>query len=132
MKVELQVTPKITITAESDTCEDAFTQLAEMSQVFGNGKCEKCKCEDLEFVRREVAGQGKKSYTYYELRCKNYECKAKLKFSKSDDGDFYPQRYQRTKDADGKPTYVFDDDGRKIQAGKWGWVRWNKDTGQEE
>lgn len=126
MKVEFKPSEKITLVAEGETQFDIFQTLAEMQEVFAEDACGKCKSKWLRFVVRNVQ-DGKKEYKYPELRCGNPSCRAKLTFGQSENGKLFPVRFKRQ---DGE--YVKDENGRNIQKGNWGWVIYNKETGEEE
>ena len=100
------------ITVEGDKMTDVFKELADLQEVFSIGQCGKCKCEDLQYVVRKDNDENE----YFELRCKNYKCKAKLAFGQhKKGGGLFPRR--KDKDDNWLP------DG--------GWMRWDKDAGKE-
>jgi hypothetical protein len=81
-------------TAESMV--DAFEKLAAFEEVFKIDTCGKCKTKNITRVVREVDGN-----KYYELWCRNKECKAKLEFGCNNapkKGCMYPQLKTRHKD----------------------------------
>lgn len=125
MKVQVKVSGDTYITAEADSQNDLFKQLASLTEVFGEPACGKCGGDYTYNVR--VVGEGKKQFTYNELRCSNKECRAKLAFGQSEDGVLFPKRY---KQKDGE--YVLDENGRRVVKGTWGWAIYNKDSGEED
>lgn len=97
---------------EAKTQCELFEQFAEFGEVFGIQKCEKCGKTDIKHVVRTVEDN-----PYYELRCNNNNCRAKLAFGKNKNGGtLFPKR----KDGEGnwKPNN--------------GWTTWNAKTEKEE
>lgn len=123
MKIERWLSPRTCVTVEGETHMAIFEQLIAAQEVFGEKVCGKCGKDNLEYAIRKAA-QGKKEHPYPEMRC--LDCKAKLKYGQSD-GTFFPIRFKR----DGKE-YVKDENGRNIPLGANGWVKYNKETGEEE
>ena len=102
----------VTIGVEADKTTDAFKDLSSLEEVFGISCCGKCACEDLTHVVRKDAEENE----YYELRCTNRDCRAKLAFGlHKKGGGMYPKR----KDKDDK----WLPDG--------GWMRWDKSQNKE-
>jgi hypothetical protein len=102
----------VTIGVEADKTTDAFKDLSSLEEVFGISCCGKCACEDLTHVVRKDAEENE----YYELRCTNRDCRAKLAFGlHKKGGGMYPKR----KDKDDK----WLPDG--------GWMRWDADKKKE-
>jgi hypothetical protein len=102
----------VTIGVEADKTTDAFKDLSSLEEVFGISCCGKCACEDLSHVVRKDAEENE----YYELRCTNRDCRAKLAFGlHKKGGGMYPKR----KDKDDK----WLPDG--------GWMRWDADKKKE-
>lgn len=101
-------------------------QIASFQEVFEECVCGKCGSTDTRFVVR-IAKDGKKEYTYHEMRCN--KCGAKLSLSVKDDGmgSLFPVRFER----DGGE-YKKTEDGKLIPRGKNGWVKYNKETSKEE
>ena len=101
---------RMSVEFQVDTQVDLFQQLAFFQEVFGEAGCGKCGSENLRFQVRTVEDNH-----YYELRC--LDCGAKLAFGvKKQGGRLFPRR--------------------KDKEGNWlpdnGWVKWNKETQQEE
>jgi len=102
----------VTIGVEAEKMTDAFKDLSSLEEVFGISCCGKCACEDLSHVVRKDAEENE----YYELRCTNRDCRAKLAFGlHKKGGGMYPKR----KDKDDK----WLPDG--------GWMRWDADKKKE-
>lgn len=99
--------------SESDT--DLFEQLAHFQEVFDHERCGKCGNENLKFVVRRVTTKKNKLAKYYELRCTNMKCRAKLEFGVHQDtgNTLFP----KTKDEDG-----YRPDG--------GWIAWDNERKQ--
>lgn len=96
---------------EFETQTGLVEQIAAFEEVFANTKCGKCGSENVKWVVRT----DKEDNKYYELRCQ--DCGAKLAFGcNKKGGGLFPKK----KDAEGnwKPDN--------------GWMKWNKDTQQEE
>lgn len=106
---------RMSIEFEASTHKGIWRVLDSFQEVFEEKNCKKCKSENIRCVIRK-AKKKDKEYEYYELRCN--DCGAKLPFGILDDGsdNLFPKRK--------------DDDG-KIR-GKYGWVKWNPETEQEE
>lgn len=74
MKSQIKVTGKLIVELEADDQRAMFEELASVQEVFGEGKCGKCKSEDVHFVVRTDKDDNK----YYEMLCQN--CRAKLMY----------------------------------------------------
>ena len=101
---------RMTAEFDVDTQTDLFEQLAYFQEIFGEEQCAKCGSENLRFQVRKVEDN-----LYYELKC--VDCGAKLAFGTMKVGcRLFPRR--------------------KDKEGNWlpdrGWVKWNKETQQEE
>jgi len=101
---------RIVAEMEGETQIDLFEQISSFQEIFDETCCGKCESERLRFVSRNVDDN-----LYYELRC--LDCGAKLAFgTMKSGGKLFPRR--------------------KDKEGNWlpdrGWVKWNKETQQEE
>ena len=101
---------RLTVEIDSETQTDLFMQLATFQEIFDESECGKCSSENLRFQVRNIDDN-----LYYELRC--LDCGAKLAFgTMKSGGKLFPRR--------------------KDKEGNWlpdrGWVKWNKETQQEE
>ena len=101
---------RLSVELNAETQPDLFEQLAYFQEVFGETGCGKCGSENLRFQVRTVEDN-----LYYELRC--LDCGAKLAFgAMKKGGRLFPRR--KNKDGEWLPDR--------------GWVKWNKETQQEE
>ena len=101
---------RLSVELDAETQADLFEQLAYFQEVFGETGCGKCGSENLRFQVRSVEDN-----LYYELRC--LDCGAKLAFgAMKKGGRLFPRR--KNKDGEWLPDR--------------GWVKWNKETQQEE
>lgn len=117
MKVQAKVSSNVIVTTEADKQTTLFEQLASLQEVFGQEKCGKCGCTNLQFSVREDADENK----YYELKCTNLQCRAVLAFGqRKKGGALFPRRKQS------------DDDGEKKYLPDNGWMRYNAKTKQKE
>ena len=99
---------------ELDASDDKqlFTKLGHLQEIFDQ-KGGKCGNDDIQWVTR-VVESGKKTYNYFEARCKS--CRAKLSFGvRQEGGELFPKRK--------------DDDGNYLPDG--GWLKWSQ-TEQKE
>ena len=109
---------RLEINISADGSKGIFDKIAEFQEVFESDTCGKCGGTDIKYVVREVDGD-----KYYELRCNNKACNAKLAYGQSKDQlTIYPKRTEQEKDAKGKPI------GEKKWLNDGGWLRWNKAT----
>lgn len=126
LRVERQINPHTTVVAEGETPKDLFQQIVSLQEVFGEDTCGKCQKNNLRYkIRRATDAKGKKEYFYHEIQCR--DCYAKLSVSEAEGGVLFPVRWERK---DGE--YVKDKDGRNVPRGTYGWVLFNKETGEEE
>lgn len=88
---------RMTFRLTAETPKEIFQQIAGVQDTFeAETSCGVCFCEDIRFQRR-LAGD-KDQYDYFELVCKNPECRAKFSFGQSTDKKtLFPKR----KDAEG-------------------------------
>jgi len=105
----MQVVANVVVAGKNQ--KELFESLASAAEVFGETNCGKCNGTDLRYVVREVEDN-----KFYELRCSNSKCKAKLAFGAHKKGDtLFPKR----KDKEGN--YL----------GKNGWVIYDPETKTE-
>jgi len=111
MKVRKNI-GRMTFEFEASTHKEVFSQLSGLEEVFSETNCGRCHGEELRHLVREHDG-----YMFYELRCLNSDCRARLAYGQAREGDrLFPKR--------------------KDDAGNWidsdGWQRWNPDTKRAE
>ena len=110
MKATYKVSDNLSFEIETEKQSSLFAEIAKIQEVFSEPCCGKCKKTNLQYRVRENDGN-----LFYELRCR--DCQAKLHFGvKKVGGEIFPKR----KGADGE--WVVDS----------GWLKWNKNTQQEE
>jgi hypothetical protein len=107
---------QMTIELEASTHVELVQQLSSFSEVFEEDTCKKCKSKNLRWNVRSAKDAKGVEHDYHELLCK--DCGAKLPFGVKNDKTF--RLFPKRKDAEGNVR------------GKWGWVKWNPETEQEE
>lgn len=87
MQVQMKVSNNVIVTAEGEKQTEVFEELAQLQEIFGEGKCGKCGSTELRFVVRQVEDD-----KYYELRCT--KCYATLSYGskKKPAGNLFPHR----------------------------------------
>ena len=89
MEASLKVTDNLTIKVEGKKDKALFKELSKVQEVFGHSKCGCCGSSDVSFVVRNVDDND-----FYELRCNNNQCRAKLVFGQHKSGDtIFPKRH---------------------------------------
>ena len=84
---------KLTIEIEPDTFCEAFETLSSIEEVFGHTTCGVCGSEAKFVTRTNDSGD------FYEMKCVNAKCRARLSFGKhKKGGGLFPKK----KDQDGK------------------------------
>lgn len=126
MQIQKKLNATVIATANGETHVEVFTQLAKLQEVFAEQSCGKCTNEELTFTVRK-ASSGKKEFSYYELRCANPKCRAKLTYGHGEGDILYPKRF---KSEDGQ--YLRDDNDKLIPLGTNGWLKYNHETKEEE
>jgi len=134
MKIIVNSQGKLNFEIEVGQQTDAWEDLASIREVFGDRVCKRCQTPDAEFfVRKAKSKNGKKEYTYHELRCSKPDCRAIKAFSvmNDDTGRMYP----KIKVNDEDPMY---EDFVKNPGDDWaylpydGWMIYNPKTGKKE
>lgn len=111
MKATVKVSPMMMFEIEGQDQKSIWEQISSLQEVFGNQECKRCSSPVI-YVTREVDGN-----SYYELRCTNSKCRAKLSFGvHRTGGSLFPKRTN--------------EDGKYHKYS--GWKIYNKDTGKEE
>lgn len=122
MNISYKINDKVTLHAEGDLVQDIIKQISACEDVFEDTVCGACGSDDIRFVHRVVDEN-----EFFERKC--MKCFAKITFGTSKkDKKLYPRRYE----IDAKGKAVRDKDGRAKHIGKNGWVKYNKETGQNE
>lgn len=86
---------RIVVEVTGEAAKDLFKGIAQVQEIFDAASaCGVCNCEDLKFQYRLVD-----DFEFYELACKNVECRARLQFGQhKKGGTLFPKR----QDDDGK------------------------------
>lgn len=106
MKLTVKLNENLVVEVDGSNQREAFEELANAQEVFGNIECKKCKKNNLKYQVRTNPDNDK----FYEIVC--LDCFAKLSFGCTKKGsNLFPKR----KDTDGK---YFNDGG---------WLKWNKE-----
>ena len=72
----------------ADTEPELFKQIARVQEVFAIQCCGKCKNSNIKFSVRSAAKKSK----WLEVTCQDFNCRAKLVYSTTEDGDLvYPK-----------------------------------------
>lgn len=94
-------------TSECDNIKELFTELAKISEVFGDRECGLCRKENLVPVLRTT----KDGFNYFELHC--LDCTARLSFGQSrDEVSLWAKREKQdgTRDQEHKGWYIYTPD----------------------
>lgn len=91
MKVNVQADGSVNVEGEGTNAVEAFRDLAQAQEVFNHSECGCCKKKKIKFTVRQ-ASSGKKEFEYFELRCENFDCRAKLSFGHAEGGVLYPKK----------------------------------------
>lgn len=87
MKAQFKPVGRIIFEIEGATTKDLFRQIAILDEVFSEPSCGICECP-YHFVVRTVQAN-----EFYELRCVNEKCRARLEFSQTKQGGgLFPRR----------------------------------------
>lgn len=81
----------------ADTEPELFKQIARVQEVMAVKCCGKCKSDDIKFVVRAASKKSK----WMEVVCQDFNCRAKLVYSSTEDGSMvYPKiRWDNLSDA---------------------------------
>lgn len=110
---------RFSIQVDDSNQRTAFEAVASFHEVFEDEPCGCCGGNNIKFQVRNVQ-DGKKTFTYYEKVCRNLDCRARLAMGcHQENNTLFPKRYSK--------------DGEKsVMIGKYGWTKFNKETGKEE
>lgn len=105
MKMQKKVNASTIIEVEGITPKDVFEGIARLEDFAHESVCGACQGTNLQYVVREAKG-----FKFYEIRCTNRECGAKLSLGQSKENDgLFPKR--------------------KAEDGTWkengGWEKWH-------
>ena len=111
MKLTKDLQNGMVVELESENVKNMFGLVSQVQEVFQQ-ECGKCGNKQVIYCIRKVSGD-----EYYELRCSDSKCRAKIAFGQAKDNvTVYPKR----QDSEGN------------WKGANGWTIWNSDTKQEE
>lgn len=84
--------PKMTVKVEGESQTELWDQASAACEVFGEGSCGVCGCEDIVPQTRKTAKDGEE-FEYREWVCRNPECRATLSLGvKKKGGGLFPKR----------------------------------------
>lgn len=88
MKLTMKISDTTSCEVDGDTQSEVFEQLAAVQEIFANGVCGKCGNKDVRYVVRTIDDN-----KYYEMRCNDTKCRAKLSFGQNKKGGgLFPKR----------------------------------------
>ena len=97
MKAEYRVNGSIVFTVEATHLTEVFQQMAELDGIFHDAEtCGRCQNDRIGFQVRHPQG-----HDYYELVCRNPECRARFSLGQLKDTTATVDLYPKRKDADG-------------------------------
>lgn len=103
----------LTVELEADTASDAFEALASTEEVFGNNNCGACGAEARFVVRTNDSGD------FYEMKCENTKCRARLSFGKhKKGGGLFPKRKDGDKWLENNGWVIYKPDSAKSDSTK--------------
>jgi len=113
MKITYTAKNGISAEIEGKEQKDLFREIASFQEVFEETTCGACHGTELRFVVRT----NKDGDDFFELHCKNLDCRSRLAFGQhKKGGSLYPTR--------------------KDKENKWlpknGWTKWNPETKKDE
>ena len=84
------------VTVESEGQKELFELLATYQEVFSTVECGGCGKHNLRYTVREQEDSKGKVHKYFELRCQEKGCWAKLPFGQHDNGKtLFPKSWVR-------------------------------------
>lgn len=111
---------RMSVEVEGDGQKAIWEQLSDFQEVFDEKGCGKCGSQNLRFRVRTAMDAKKKTIKYYLRVCG--DCNAKLNYGcHAEGGTIFPKRFEKDEET-GKSSYI----------GKNGWVKFNKETNEEE
>jgi hypothetical protein len=90
VKAEFQATSTVKIEVEGESPAELFENISNAQEAFMHECCGFCKNANIKFLVRTDEEENK----YYEMKCTNLSCNAKLPFgqNKKPKGGLYPKR----------------------------------------
>lgn len=89
MKAQIKARSNLIVEVEGDDEAELFENISSASETFVHAECGCCKGTDIAFVVRQDDEDNK----YYELHCKDFQCRARLPFGlQKKGGKLYPKR----------------------------------------
>lgn len=89
MKAQIKARPNLIVEIEGDDEAELFENISSAEETFVHVACGCCGNSDLRYVVRKDDEENK----YYELHCKNIQCRARLPFGvQKKGGGLYPKR----------------------------------------
>ncbi len=83
----------LSIEIEAESQKELFEGIAGLQGVFNNNQCSVCGTERPNFIVRKASSDKGRTFNYYELQCRNNECRAKLHFGVHEEGEtLFPKR----------------------------------------
>ena len=97
IKATVKANENLSFEVSADTEPELFRQVARVHEGFAVKKCGKCGCEDVKFVVRAASKKSK----WMEVVCQDFNCRAKLVYSSTEDQTMvYPKtRWTHLSDA---------------------------------
>ena len=81
-----------TFTVEESSVKKIWESLASINEIFGDEKCGCCGSKNITPSFR-IVEKNKKSYDYYEMKCLEPKCRARLSYGQHQEGDgIFPHR----------------------------------------
>ncbi len=110
--VQMKVGPFTIVTVEGEDIKEVHKGLAKLAEIYSEKTCGRCGKESVIPVHR-ISGK----YQYFELKCTEAKCGARLALGQAGDGGLYPNRRIGP---DGMPV-KFDDPTGKYDGQYKGW-----------
>lgn len=85
MKITFKVNDNITLETTANKQNEAFQQISDMQEIFGEKSCGCCNSNNIRFNARKAKNKDGKIFIYYEMSCN--ECSAKLSFGQHNNNE---------------------------------------------
>jgi hypothetical protein len=113
---------RFSIELEQEDIKALWEQMDQVGELFDDKCCGICGNTNI-FPRVRKVGEGNRSFSYYELTCKDVKCRARLSYGQhSEGGTIFPKRHI---DAEGNEV------DKTVYPKTRGWHKWSK-KGDEE